>query len=151
MDKGRPSKYKEEYCDQIIEYFQKEPITCLYKEEYFKDGEIKSKSPIITANEFPTFQGFANKISVNGDTLVEWAKVNTGFSAAYARAKELQEHIWLVNGMQGLYNSQFAQFFGKNCLGYKDKTETDVTIKKDMTDEERKARIEELEKILESK
>ena len=25
--------------------------------------------------------------------------------------------------MSGLYNAQFAQFFGKNCLGYKDKQE----------------------------
>ena len=29
--------------------------------------------------------------------------------------------------MGNLYNSQFAQFFGKNCLGYKDKTETEIT------------------------
>ena len=27
--------------------------------------------------------------------------------------------------MNNNYNSQFAQFFGKNCLGYKDKTEVE--------------------------
>lgn len=29
--------------------------------------------------------------------------------------------------MGNLYNAQFAQFFGKNCLGYKDKTEVEST------------------------
>jgi hypothetical protein len=43
------------------------------------------------------------------------------------RAKQLQEKIWLTNGMNNLYNSQFAQFFGKNCLGYKDKQEVEHT------------------------
>jgi hypothetical protein len=79
----------------------------------------------------PTFQSFADKIGVHIDTLHEWKKVHATFSEAYARAKQLQEHIWLVNGMNNLYNSQFAQFFGKNCLGYKDKTEIDAKIKQD--------------------
>lgn len=95
----------------------------MYKEEYFNNGEIKSKTPIITATEFPTFQGFANEINVNTDTLHEWKKEHKEFSEAYTHAKELQEKIWLVNAMGGLYNAQFAQFFGKNCLGYKDKQE----------------------------
>lgn len=120
---GRPTKYKKEFCEQIIEYFRREPYTTMYKEDYFNDGTLKSRTPILTATEFPTFQGFADKLGVNGDTLVEWAKKYPEFSAAYARAKQLQERIWLTNGMNSLYNSQFAQFFGKNCLGYKDRQE----------------------------
>jgi hypothetical protein len=125
MPAGRPTTYQKEYCEQIVEHFQKEPFTVLYKEEYHKDGELKCKTPILTANEFPTFQGFADKIGVHIDTLHEWKDKHKEFSEAYARAKQMQEHIWLINGMQNLYNSQFAQFFGKNCLGYKDKVEVD--------------------------
>jgi hypothetical protein len=58
---------------------------------------------------------------------LEWEKQYVEFSKAYSRAKQLQEHIWLVNGMSNLYNAQFAQFFGKNCLGYKDKVETEIS------------------------
>lgn len=120
---GRPTKYNKKYCKEIIEYFDKPPQSCIYKEEYFNNGTLKSKTPIIVAEEFPTFQGFASKIEVNIDTLHEWKEKYAEFSEAYTRAKELQEKIWLVNAMGGLYNAQFAQFFGKNCLGYKDKQE----------------------------
>jgi len=120
---GRPSKYKKEYCKGIIEYFNKPPYKESYKEEYFADGSIKSKIPIITVTEFPTFQGYADSIGVHIDTLNEWTNKYEEFSEAYKRAKQLQEKIWLVNSMQSLYNPQFAQFFGKNCLGYKDKQE----------------------------
>ena len=123
VKRGRPTKYKKKYCYEMIEYFDKQPQECIYKEEYFSDGQLKSKIPIITATEFPTFQGFANEIGINIDTLYEWKKQYNEFSEAYTRAKQIQEKIWLVNGMNGLYNAQFAQFFGKNCLGYKDKQE----------------------------
>ena len=127
-DVGRPSKYKPEYCEQIIQYFSVQPQQVDYKETYFADGTLKSKEPITMAQQLPTFQKFADIIGVHIDTLLEWNKEHEEFSLAYARAKQLQESIWLINGMSGLYNSQFAQFFGKNCLGYKDKTEQEVKI-----------------------
>ncbi len=123
---GRPTKYKEEYCDKIIEYFRIEPTKTDYKEEYYNNGTLKSKTPVITAEIFPTFQGFADELDVSIDTLNEWCKVHPEFSEAYTRAKALQERIWLQNAMSGLYNPQFAQFFGKNCLGYKDKQELET-------------------------
>ena len=136
---GRPTKYKEEYCDAIVQYFSVQPQQTTYRRTYYADGTINSEEPITLAEQIPTFQGFANDIGVHVDTLIEWAKIDKKFSEAYARAKQLQEKIWLINGMSGLYNSQFAQFFGKNCWGYKDKTETehtgDVTISIKIEDE----------------
>lgn len=122
---GRPTKYKKEYCEQIVEYFRVPPEIIEYKREYYQNGNLKSEYPIVRGNEFPTFQGFADKIGVNIDTLNEWCNVHPKFSEAYTHAKSLQEKIWLTNGMTGLYNAQFAQFFGKNCLGYKDKQEVE--------------------------
>jgi hypothetical protein len=143
MGAGRPTEYKPEYCDQIIEYFSVQPFHEMYKEEFFKDGTLKSRTPTLIANEFPTFQGFADSIGVHVDTLHEWKKVNKEFSEAYARAKDIQEKIWLVNGMQNLYNAQFAQFFGKNCLGYSDKYE--IEAKQEAPDlEQLDARIQQL-------
>lgn len=132
-DRGRPTKYDPKFCDEILAYFQKEPFTVLYKKEYHKDGTLKAETPIMTANELPTFQGFASKIGVHFDTLREWVDKYSDFSLSYARAKQMQEHIWLINGMQNLYNAQFAQFFGKNCLGYKDKVEVDSNLSGDIS------------------
>ena len=124
---GAPSKYKEEYCEEIVEYFRVPPEIVDYKREYYQNGNLKSEYPIVRGNEFPTFQGFADEIGVHIDTLHEGREVHEEFSEAYMRAKQLQEKIWLTNGMNNLYNSQFAQFFGKNCLGYKDKQEVEHT------------------------
>jgi hypothetical protein len=119
--------FKPEYCDMIIEHFRVQPSSTKKKVSYYPDGAVKSEEEIPIGVDFPTFQGFADKIGVHVDTLHKWKDDNAEFSEAYARAKQLQEHIWLINGMNNLYNSQFAQFFGKNCLGYKDKTETEIT------------------------
>lgn len=124
---GRPTKYKPEYCDRIIEHFTVQPQQTVYKRTFHPDGSVKSEEPVVLPEQFPTFQKFAAEIEVSVPTLLEWVQEYEEFSNSYARAKQLQEHIWLVNGMGNLYNSQFAQFFGKNCLGYKDKTETEIT------------------------
>ncbi len=147
MAGGRPTKYDPKYCEEIIKYFDVPPINVLYKKEYFMNGELKSEVPILTGAEFPTFQGFAHKIDVAMSTLQEWCLKHEEFSAAYARAKAIQEKIWLTNGMGNLYNSQFAQFFGKNCLGYTDKQEiesTNTNITVELTPAERAKRIKEL-------
>lgn len=123
---GRPTEYKEEYCEMIIQYFSVEPQQTVYKKTYYANGQLKSEEPVTLAEQIPTFQKFADSIGVHVDTLHEWKKTYKEFSESYARAKQLQEGIWLINGMSGLYNSQFAQFFGKNCLGYKDKSETEL-------------------------
>ena len=148
---GRPSAYKPEYCQDIIDHFSKEPVTTLYKREYFQSGQLKSEIPILTPASFPTMQKFADSIGVTTQTIRNWAEEHKDFFEALTRAKELQEHIWLVNGMGNLYNSQFAQFFGKNCLGYKDRTETEITGRdggpiqyEDMSAEDRQRRIAEL-------
>lgn len=122
---GRPDKYKEEYCDMIIEHFQVIPFIIKSKKTFYQNGQVKSEEEYPIASELPTFQKFADKIGVCMKTLDNWQEKHEEFLQAYTRAKSLQEHIWLVNGMAGHYNSQFAQFFGKNCLGYKDKQEVE--------------------------
>lgn len=124
----RSAVYKPEYSRMMVEYFQKEPFTTLYKREYYQDGQLKSETPILTAAEFPTLQAFANSLDVDMATLQRWKEAHPAFSAAYARAKELQERLILVNGMQGLYNIQFAQFYSKNKLGYDKQQETPQII-----------------------
>jgi len=146
---GRPTDYRPEYCQQIIEHFSREPVVTLYKREYYKDGTIKTEIPILTAADFPTLQDYADSLGVVKQTLLNWADKYPEFLDAITRAKEIQEAIWLKNGMSGLYNSQFAQFFGINCLGYKAKQDIALTGADGgpiaiESAEERQARIAEL-------
>lgn len=128
MAGGRPTKYKKKYCKEIIEFFDREPEGPRLKRTFYANGVLKSEEPITEAKEFPTFQGFAKHIGVSMSRLTEWRDKYPEFQAAYTRAKEIQEGVWLSESMAGRYNAQFAKFFGVNCLGYKDKVEQETTI-----------------------
>jgi hypothetical protein len=142
---GAPTKYDPKYCEEIIKHFDIEPFKDVDIPHMGKTGEFKWMDYKRMANGFPTFLGFAKKIGVNGDTLVEWAsakypddyedKEKAGklkhpkFSAAYTRAKEFQKWILIENGLNGLYNPQFTIFVAKNITDMKDKTEAEVNEK----------------------
>ena len=117
---GRPSKYKSEYCDELVKFFDREPYYEKELQHFDKDGSYKWSDYKRYPNDLPTFAHFAKKIGVNGDTLVEWTKVNKEFSAAYKRAKELQKEFLIENGLQGLYNATFAIFTAKNITDMRD-------------------------------
>lgn len=102
---GRPTKYKSEYCNEII--------------EYFKNPTIKMVGEKVVP-ELPLFGAFAVSIGVTHDTLLEWIKVHPEFSVAYSKAKQLQETHLVQNTICGLYNSPFAIFTAKNILGWRD-------------------------------
>lgn len=128
MAGGRPTKYKKEYCKDLIEFFDQPPTEPLYKRTFYINGQVKSEEPVVQPQEFPTFQDFANFIGVDVVTLERWRDKHPEFCRAYARAKQIQEGVWIRESMAGRYNAQFAKFFGVNCLGYKDKVEQETTI-----------------------
>lgn len=122
---GRPTKYKPEYCEEIVGYFSAKPF-----------DEVETPyGPKKVANPMPTFHKFAQFIGVNEDTVVEWVKAEDKdgnlkypeFSAAYKRAKELQKWFLIENGLNGVYNATFAIFTAKNITDMRDKTEIDHT------------------------
>ena len=132
---GAPSRYMKKYCQQMVDYFKRDPTEFIEKRQYYPNGETKSVEQVPIGVEMPTFQGFAAEIHVDYDTLLNWRDRYPEFEKAYKQAKQLQEHIWLVNGMSGLYNASFAMFFGKNCLGYKDKQEIDARVAGQVSEE----------------
>ena len=48
------NKYKDEYCDMLIEFFNKPATRIEYKKNYVK-GELSSETPIVLPAEYPTF------------------------------------------------------------------------------------------------
>lgn len=127
MPAGRPTKYKPEYCEQMIEFFDREPTEKRFKSRVEDDEKGTKTTYEERGINLPTFTSFARKIGVCDDTVNEWAKVHPAFSEAVGICKKLQEDIWKINALNGNYNSTFAVFLGKNVFGYKDKSEVDTT------------------------
>lgn len=116
---GRPSKYKPEYCQQIIEYFDIEPYKTITVTFTYKNGDTKDEEKEV-ANDLPLLSEFARKIGVCHDTLIEWTNVHPEFSEAYKKAKKLQERNWIACSLKGLYSQPFTIFMGKNVFGWAD-------------------------------
>ncbi len=146
LKRGRPSDYKPEYAEALIEHFNK-PI-------YHPESE--------KVKDFPTLAGFAIKLGVHRDTLHEWASAvdekdnlkHPEFSDAYKRTKDFQEEYLLQTGLRGDIHPTVGIFTMKNVLGYRDKQKDeppDVSINNihnfdHLSNEEIDARIRELMK-----
>lgn len=112
---GRPDKYEERFCDEILEFFDVEPYI-----ESESNGRVQR-----LANKLPTFERFAANIGVVVNTLKNWCDKHPEFLTAYEKAEQLQKDILVQNGLIGGYTAQFAMFVGKNFTDMKDKQEID--------------------------
>ena len=102
---ARPSKYKEEYCEGIMEYFRNE--------------------------EIPFFEEYADSIDVHVDTLHEWASVHQEFSEAKKRAKQIQKAKWMKGGLTGDFNPTVTIWLGKCNHGMREaEAENNQSIQK---------------------
>lgn len=127
---GRPTKYKEEYCDKIVAYFDR-PLTKI-------NGNGKE-----VGCDFPTFPGFAATIRVHKYTLIEWTRVHPKFSASYDIARQFQEHILVTNTMNGHYPQAFAIFIAKNTTDMRDQTDV-VAVSAPIDSKDRDLQIKKL-------
>ena len=99
---GRPTAYRPEFCDEIVEYFERTTTD---------DGEAF----------FPQFVGFAHSIGVTRNTLLNWCEVHPEFLSAYQSAKGLQEQALVAHTLAGRFNATFAGLTAKNILGWRDR------------------------------
>ena len=147
---GRPTKYKQEYCEEIIEFFSR-PIS----EEFTRKIRTKEgvqEIDVIEATDLPTLASFAVSIGVHRDTLHEWSTKHEEFSDAIKKAKDYQENHLLQNGLANRTNSTLAIFALKDLSGWRNQTdvkleaevESNSTVKVESYD--LSDRIEQLEK-----
>jgi len=143
LPRGRPTTYKPEFCDEIIEHFDIEPYRVITRVHQKTGNEYSEK----VANDLPTLAGFAASLGVSRQTLTDWAKRWPEFSYAITRAKVMGEKILVTNTLLGLYNSHFAQFVAKNYTSMRDVQEVRVedNREKPATPEEQQAEIEALD------
>ncbi len=110
---GRPSKYDPKYCQMII--------------DFMKDGK--------------SLTAFAGEIEVNKDTIYEWEKKHPDFTDAINAARNKCAAWWEKQGRDGLFmghqQGSFSQsvwiFNMKARFGYRDKVESEVTHKGNIT------------------
>ncbi len=120
--KGRPTSYREEYCELMVDFFSEDPYREVETTHHDKKGGSWTTSED-KANDMPMFSKFALKIGVCHDTLCEWRKVHRDFSEAYKKCKGLQEYFLMINGLKGLYVPSFSIFTAKNICLWRDRQE----------------------------
>lgn len=140
---GQPTKYKPEYCQQLIDYFSIEPLKVIREQEIIgtEGGKYVSRR---LPQRFPWFEGFARKIGVHRNTLKNWCNEHPEFAEAYETAKDLQREFLVDIGLSGATSASFAIFTMKNVCGWRD--ERDLKLRKakeegDIDDDELKAAI----------
>ena len=125
MTTGQPTKYRSEYCQLLIDYFDVPPTKTSQVTRTNKDGSTKTYD-VEVANDLPTLIGFAKKIGVSRDSVHQWGRDHKKFSDSIKKAKELQEENWRTCSLKGLYNPTFTIFMGKNVFKWTDKTQVEV-------------------------
>jgi hypothetical protein len=140
MPAGRPTKYKEEFCDLLMEYFNAEPFEDLEIHHYYKDGEVSWIDKKRMPNKLPTMVGFWRFLKEKGEdvgisTLYDWidkdhASYQKKFSDTYTRAaKPMQKDFLIQNGLQGTNNPVFGKFVAINLTEMTDKKDHEVSGK----------------------
>jgi len=111
MKTGRPTKYKEEYCQQIV--------------DFMSDGA--------------SIVAFAAEIGVNDSTIYEWASVHPEFSRAKKLAMSKSQAWWEFQGRRGMFTGNDTKFSASTWIfnmkarfGYRDvqHVETDIKVEK---------------------
>ena len=97
--RGAPTKYKPEYCQKIIEYFDVKPYDSL-KDENGNDTGLPPDPPSIS--------GFAESIGVHRETLGNWAKKHREFFDTLKLVKQKERLFIRYAGLAGIYDSRFC-------------------------------------------
>ncbi len=125
-EKGRPTKYLEEYNNKVDEYLE------LHQDKELERVGLKSekgyeKIEYVLRVNLPTIEGFARFIGVNKTTLYEWDKKYPDFSNSLDKIRIEQQTRLINEGLAGNYNPTIAKLILSSNHGMREKTEQDIT------------------------
>lgn len=118
--RGRPTKYKKQYCEDIVRFFDIPHTTSKKVTQITASGVTEFHKEV--PENLPTIIGFARKIGVLSETLKEWAEKYEDFSVSYRKALELEKEFLIQNGLKGFYQPNIFQFIASNLTDMKDKS-----------------------------
>lgn len=129
---GRPSSYRPEYAQQMVDYFNQPAWDTVDAEGNLVEGY------------FPTLAGFCCEIGVTKVTLRAWTQAKDidgtpmwpEFLSSYEYCREKQEQVFSQGYMRGKYfNPMIGALIAKNLMDWRDKQELEskVTQTTDLT------------------
>lgn len=125
--RGAPSDFKPEYCQQLIQYFDIEPVREIPETWYNPDGSVKRESMKLVANPPRHIGGFARSIGVAKSTVYDWARKYPDFAYSLLHARDMRRSMIIDNALAGLYNPLFAKLAAANLFGWHDRQDVNHT------------------------
>lgn len=96
---GAPTKYKPEYCQRLLDYFNVSP----HDKAKNKDGEELDLPP-----DPPSIEGFADSIGVVKKTIYSWSKKHPDFLHCMNLVRQKERLFIRYAGLTGVYDSRFC-------------------------------------------
>jgi len=131
---GRPTAYRPKYCQELIDFFDREPYREVETPHYDKsgNGNVVWTETKTVPNRYPTIRDFAHKIEVGVSTVYDWLEPKHNsyqlkFSEAFTQAQVLRKDFLIHNGLLGLHNPAYAKFVAVNCTDMRDKVDTEMS------------------------
>lgn len=145
---GRPTKFRKEFIEKMIDFFNVEPIRKEIMAESSKPNGEVSKTYKYVPNYLPTLIRFAKSIDVDFATVYRWSTKEElpenfkelpkakqqelldmqGFCNAYKHAKQAQEDFLIQGGLSGAMPASAFIFTAKNVSSMRDKVEQEIKI-----------------------
>ncbi len=100
---GRPTNYRPEYCQSIIEYFAA-------PESWEINTDAKGSAKAIPKSKIPTIERWCYSIGVHSRTLDDWQARYPEFRDAYQTARGLQQAFVIELGAAGIGTSLLGAF-----------------------------------------
>ena len=131
---GRPPKYRPEYAQQLIDFFENAPL------DEYEDREVAggTERVLVKRGFFPTLARFAVSCGVCQITLRNWAEAKDidgetplypDFFTAYRLAQSMQEVVLAEGYTSGQWaNASFGALIAKNLTVWKDKQELEQNV-----------------------
>ena len=126
-EKGRPTKYLEEYNNKVDEYLAIHKDIELEKVGMRNKEKGYEKLDYVLKVDLPTIEGFALFLGVNKTTLYEWDKKYPDFSNSLDKIRIEQQTRLINEGLAGNYNPTIAKLILSSNHGMREKTEQDIT------------------------
>jgi len=137
MAAGRPTKYRPEFCQMLVDYFDVPAITEkeIKTTDKFGNEKIRIKEVI---TEPVTLYGFAASIGVGKEAIIDWCGKFPEFSDSMSKAKAKYAQLLIQNSLMGRYHAGITTLMIKNIFGWAEKSESNEnvtqTIKLDVDD-----------------
>ncbi len=100
---GRPTNYRPEYCQSIIEYFAA-------PESWEINTDAKGSAKAVPKSKIPTIERWCYSIGVHSRTLDDWQARYPEFRDAYQTARGLQQAFVIELGAAGIGTSLLGAF-----------------------------------------